>query len=290
VRNKPTFNDFFMGFLKLIRIQNLIIVALTQIFVRVLVIGPRSEWKLILSDPFLYLIVSSTLLIAAAGYIINDYFDVKIDIVNKPDRVIVGRYLKRRMAIGTHQVFNVLGVLCGLVVSYKVALVNVVSVSLLWLYSERFKRQLLIGNVVVSLLTALSLLILSVHYTDNRDLVLIYAVFAFFISLIREIIKDVEDRKGDAAHGCRTLPIVLGVKGTKKVLYGLLALFAAILLVWGQFFQNHLIALSFGLMTLPLAYLGVRLKSAHTRKDFSTLSTICKAIMLIGLLTMVFIR
>src|SRR5690606_19191379 len=163
----------------------------------------------------LYLIVLSTLLIAAAGYIINDYFDVKIDLVNKPKRVIVGRYLKRRMAIGTHQLLNVLGVIAGLLVSYKVALVNIFSVSPLWLDSERYKRQLLIGNVAVSLLTALSLMILTVHYPQNRKLIFIYAVFAFFISLIREIVKDIEDMKGDAFHGCRTLPIVVGIRRTK---------------------------------------------------------------------------
>lgn len=289
MRNKPTFNDFVLGFLRLIRVNNLIIVALTQILVRVLLIGPKSEWKQILSDPFLYLIVLSTLLIAAAGYIINDYFDVKIDIVNKPQKVIIGRYLKRRMAIGTHQVFNILGILCGLVVNYKVALVNILSVSLLWLYSERFKRQLLVGNLIVSLLTALSLLILSVHYTDNRMLVLAYAVFAFFISLIREIIKDIEDIKGDAAHGCRTLPIVVGVRGTKQVLYALIVLFAGILLVWGQVIENKAISISFTLLTLSLAYLISQLRKAQTRKDFASLSTVCKVIMLIGLLSMVLI-
>ncbi len=273
----------------MIRVQNLLIVALTQISARVLLIGPRESWRQILADPFLYLIILSTLFIAAAGYIINDYFDIKIDIVNKPKRVIIGRYLKRRMAIGTHQLFNILGVLCGLLVSYKVALVNVFSVSLLWLYSERYKRQLLIGNVAVSLLTALSLLILSVHYRDNSDLVIIYAVFAFFISLIREIVKDIEDIRGDSAHGCKTLPIVLGIRQTKRVLYVLIIVFAGILVVWGQLLGNTVLSWSFGLLTLPLAWLLIKLRLAHTRKDFGAVSTVCKLIMLVGLLTMVLI-
>src|SRR5690606_1532070 len=109
----------------MIRFQNLIIVALTHLLVRLMWIGAKSEWRRILHDADLYLILFSTLLIAAAGYIINDYFDVKIDIVNKPHRVIIGRYLKRRMAIGTHQLFSILGVAFGLLVSYKVALINI---------------------------------------------------------------------------------------------------------------------------------------------------------------------
>lgn len=289
MRTRPTFTDFLGGFLRLIRFQNLIIVALTQLLVRLMLIGPKSEWKTILHDADLYLILFSTLLIAAAGYIINDYFDVKIDIVNKPQRVIIGRYLKRRMAIGTHQLFSILGVAFGLLVSYKVALINIFSVSLLWLYSERYKRQLLIGNVAVSLLTSLSLIILSVHYPDHRNLVLIYAVFAFFISLIREIVKDIEDIKGDSAHGCKTLPIVIGIRSTKRVLYGLIVVFSLILLIWGQYLDNLVMAWSFSLLVIPMSYLFYQLKIAHKRTDFKKISTLCKIIMLLGLLTMLLI-
>jgi 4-hydroxybenzoate polyprenyltransferase len=286
VRAKPTFKDFFLGFLRLIRTPNLIIIALTQLFVRILLIGPREEWESILRDPHLYMIMLSTLLIAAAGYIINDYFDIKIDIVNKPQKVIIGRYLKRRMAIGTHQLLSILGVVCGLLVSYKVALVNVFSVSLLWFYSERYKRQALIGNIAVSLLTALSLLILSVHYPENRELVFIYSTFAFFISLIREIVKDIEDIRGDAVHGCKTLPILLGIRGTKRVLYILITSFAVILGLWGWQIGDNALSTSFILISIPLSFLLYKLRIAHTRKDFGTISTICKVIMLLGLLTM----
>lgn len=289
MRTTPTTSDFIWGFLRLVRYKNLIIVALTQLMVRLWLIGPKNEWSTILTDPDLYLIILSTLLIAAAGYIINDYFDIKIDIVNKPQRVIIGRYLKRRMAIGTHQLLNILGVLCGLLVSYKVALVNIFSVSLLWLYSERYKRQMLIGNVVVSLLTSLALIILSVHYQENRNLVFIYSVFAFFISLIREIVKDIEDIRGDSAHGCRTLPIVLGIRGTKQVLYGLILVFGVILLVWGQYLNNPFLAWAFGLLIVPLGYLTYKLRMAHKRADFKAISSLCKIIMLLGLLTMVWI-
>lgn len=289
MRTTPTTSDFIWGFLRLVRYKNLIIVALTQLMVRLWLVGPKNEWSTILTDPDLYLIILSTLLIAAAGYIINDYFDIKIDIVNKPQRVIIGRYLKRRMAIGTHQLLNILGVLCGLLVSYKVALVNIFSVSLLWLYSERYKRQMLIGNVVVSLLTSLALIILSMHYQENRNLVFIYSVFAFFISLIREIVKDIEDIRGDSAHGCRTLPIVLGIRGTKQVLYGLILVFGVILLVWGQYLNNPFLAWAFGLLIVPLGYLTYKLRIAHKRADFKAISSLCKIIMLLGLLTMVWI-
>ncbi|GAA4438354.1 geranylgeranylglycerol-phosphate geranylgeranyltransferase [Ravibacter arvi] len=289
MRSKPSKKDFLVGFLRLVRTQNLLIIALTQLAARIFLIGPREQWRQVLADPFLYLIILSTLFIAAAGYIINDYFDIKIDIVNKPRRVIIGRYLKRRMAIGTHQVFNVLGVLAGLIVSYKVAIINVFSVSLLWLYAERYKRQPLIGNVAVSSLTALSLLILSVHYPDNRTLVVIYSVFAFFISLIREIVKDIEDIRGDAAHGCRTLPIVLGIRGTKQVLYVLIVIFTIGLAIGAESLHNQALTWAFAGLVISFAWLFYMVRRAQTKKDFGRISTVCKVIMLIGLLTMAFI-
>lgn len=224
-RQPIPFSAFTFGFLRLIRVQNLLIVVLTQFLARLFLVGsgldssglsspgpefsPASTLRLLI-DPALWLLSLSTVCIAAAGYIINDYFDIKIDLVNKPQRVIIGRYLKRRLAMGVHQALNVLGCLIGLYLSKWVFLVDVLSVTLLWFYSAQFKRQPLVGNLVVSLLTALALVVLAVYYRQHTGMLLIYALFSFGISLIREIIKDMQDVRGDARFGCRTLPIVWG--------------------------------------------------------------------------------
>ena len=285
-RRRFTSRDYVVGFLRLIRVRNLLILVLTQYLTRILLIGPRQEWRTIVQDPALALVALSTALIAAAGYIINDYFDVKIDIVNKPERVVVGRYLKRRVAMGAHQVLNVLGVLIGLLVSRWVFLVNVLSVTTLWFYSTQFKRLPLVGNLVVALLTGLSLVVLTVHYPANRHLVLIYATFSFFISLIREIIKDLEDVRGDEAHGCRTLPIVWGLRRTKLFLYGLIAVFILSLFLMAHSLQNPLLGWLFVALLVPIGWLVYRLAKADTRRDFAQLSGLCKLIMLLGLTTM----
>ncbi|HEV7349082.1 geranylgeranylglycerol-phosphate geranylgeranyltransferase [Telluribacter sp.] len=285
-RQKLTLRHYLEGFLRLVRVRNLFIVALTQYLTRILLIGPRSDWYTILRDPALFLIVLSTVLIAAAGYIINDYFDVKIDIVNKPERVIVGRYLKRRVAMGAHQVLNILGVLLGLMVSRWVFLVNVLSVTLLWFYSAQFKRLPFIGNFVVSFLTALSLVVLTVYYPQNRHLVLIYATFSFFISMVREVIKDIEDVRGDEAHGCRTLPIVWGVRRTKYFLYGLIGLFVITLFLMADSLNNWVLGWLFVGLLVPVAWLVYSMVRADTRRDFAKLSSLCKLIMLLGLTTM----
>ena len=285
-RPKVTLRDFVAGSVRLVRMTNLVIVAITQYLTRILLIGPRHEWKQIIADPNMFFLSLSTVCIAAAGYIINDYFDVKIYIVNKPERVVVGRYLKRRWAMGAHQVLNVLGAALGLLVSPWVFLVNVFSITLLWFYSERFKRKAFIGNFIVSLLTGFSLLVLTVHYPENRHLVFIYAVFSFFISLIREVVKDMEDIKGDEAHGCRTLPIVWGIRRTKTFLYCVIFLFVVTLFFMGEVLDNKILIRLFLLLLLPIGFLVFKLTRSDTRKEFREISTLCKIIMLLGLMTM----
>ena len=286
-RQPIPFSAFTFGFLRLIRVQNLLIVVLTQFLARLFLVGPKSEGLRLLTDPTIWLLSLSTVCIAAAGYIINDYFDVKIDLINKPKRVVIGRYLKRRVAMGVHQVFNVLGCLIGLYLSRWIFLVDVLSVSLLWFYSVQFKRQPLIGNVVVSLLTALSFIVLAVYYRQNAQMLLIYALFSFGISLIREIIKDMQDIRGDARFGCRTLPIVWGLRRTKYLLYVLVATFVISLFFIAHSLHNARLTGIFGLLGLPLGWLTYRLVLADTRRDFGHLSNLCKLIMLLGVLSMI---
>lgn len=287
MRQPVTFQAFAVGFLRLIRVQNLLIVVMTQFLARITLVGPRHEWLRILTDPTIWLLSFSTVCIAAAGYIINDYFDVKIDLINKPERVVIGRYLKRRVAIGTHQILSVLGCLIGLYLSKWVFLLDVVSVSLLWFYSARLKREPFIGNVVIALLTAFSLLVLAVYYRQNADIILIYALFSFGISLVREVIKDMQDVRGDARFGCRTLPIVWGLRRTKYLLFVLIASFIMTLFLIANDLDNQKLSLIFLLLLAPITWLIYRLVYADKRSDFGYLSSLCKIIMLIGILSMI---
>lgn len=289
VRQLPL-SAFIYGFLRLVRVQNLLIVVLTQYVARVYLVGGSrlTVWTL-LTDVNQGLLSLSTVCIAAAGYIINDYFDIKIDIVNKPERVVIGRYLKRRVAIGAHQFLNVLGCLIGLYLSRWVFVLDVVSVSLLWFYSAYFKRQPFVGNLIVSFLTALSLLVLALYYRQHTNLILGYALFSFCLTLVREIIKDMEDVKGDARFGCRTLPIIWGLRRTKYLLYMLIASFITALFVIADSLGSARLGWIFMILLIPTAWLVYRLVLADTRRDFGYLSNLCKLIMLMGVISMAWV-
>jgi 4-hydroxybenzoate polyprenyltransferase len=269
--------------LKLTRFGNLIIIALSQYFTAGFLIGMHT-----LNDFKLFLLSISTVAIAAGGYIINDYYDVKIDYINKPDRVVIGKNITRRYAILLHIIISAFGVLVGFYLSWKIAGVNLGSVFLLWLYSNTLKRLPFVGNLTVAFLTGLSVYLVDLFYGTDNSLVFIYALFAFFMTLIREVIKDMEDLKGDNSFGCKTLPIIWGIRKTKILLYVILVIFSGAVIMLNQLyralpFKYHLIFLF-----VPLLWLLFRLIRADMKKDFTRLSIFCKVIMMLGILSMAF--
>jgi 4-hydroxybenzoate polyprenyltransferase len=274
-------STFFESLLKLTRFGNLVIIGFTQYFTAAFLIG-----RYTILDFRLLLLSISTILIAAAGYIVNDYYDVKIDYINKPERVVIGRSITRRFAILFHVMFSAIGILIGFYLSFTIAAVNVLSVFLLWLYSNNLKRQPFVGNLVVALLTGTSVYVVDMLYQTHSSLVVIYALFAVFMTLVREIIKDIEDLKGDNTFGCKTLPIIWGIRKSKMIIYVILAIFSGSVIVLNKLYDILPYQLYLLFLFVPLGWFVFRTYQADTRKDFSWLSTFCKVIMLVGILSM----
>lgn len=275
--------------IKLSRYNNLIIIFVTQYLCAIFLIGPSQNWQSIVLDFNLFAIVIGTISIAAAGYYINDYYDIKIDLVNKPKKVIVGTDLKRRPVLAAHTFMNIFGIAIGAWVSPWVGLVNLVSAFLLWLYSNQLKRMPVIGNLVVGLLTSASLLVLTIYFQKSYLLVFIYAYFAGFFTLVREIIKDVEDIEGDAAFGSDTLPIAVGIRKTKSFLLALLVLFSGSIMYFLMRIDLTFLYMYFGILAVPFLYFVYLLVKADTKNHFSFLSTYCKWLMIAGVVSMIFI-
>ncbi|MBI4645657.1 MAG: UbiA family prenyltransferase [Bacteroidia bacterium] len=157
--------------LKLIRVQNLLIIALLQYIIRWFVIYPvLSEigFELQFSEFDFFLLVFSTICITAAGYAINDYFDRKADYINRPDSVVVGKHIHQRFAMILHIVLNIIGILLGIYVSYKINLIEIAVIypivtGLLWFYSTTYKNHFLTGNIIVALLASLVPLLVVIY-------------------------------------------------------------------------------------------------------------------------------
>lgn len=275
---------------KLVRWPNLAIMLLCLALVRAALLLPGQPVATALLAPRFGLLVLAALLVAAAGYIINDYYDVKIDAINRPDRLVVGHALTRRRAMLAHVLLSTLGVLLAAWLSPLLGAVTLGAALLLWGYSARFKKVALVGNLSIATLTAALVLLPELQLQTGRYAVWPYALAAFLLTLVREIVKDVEDMRGDAQHGCRTLPLVLGVARTKWVAglfllsLVLLAGAAALRLLAAGHWPLALWLLA--LVLLPLAQLARLLARADRQRHFHNLSSWCKGIMLAGVLSM----
>jgi 4-hydroxybenzoate polyprenyltransferase len=259
------------------------------------------------------LLVLATVCIAAGGYIINNIFDVETDTENKPENVIVGKFISETKAYNLYIGFTVIGVAIGFYLSNVIgkpsfASIFIVIAATLYFYATSLKQSLLIGNFIVALLLSLSVIIIGIFdlfpitNEENRPvmgllfgILLDYAIFAFIINFIREIVKDLQDFNGDLNQGMNTLPIAFGVKRTAKLVFGLsfIPIICIIYYINRNLFATGLLfATLYGLVfTLaPLLYFIVKIWSAKTTQDFHHLSTVLKWILFFGILSIVVIN
>jgi 4-hydroxybenzoate polyprenyltransferase len=314
-------------FLDLIRWRNLMMVILTMVLMRYAIIAPiigklsvvlnsGKEAYMQLQLPLFdfVLLVLATVLITAGGYVINDYFDIKADLINR-GKVIVGTRIPRRKAIMWHSILNVTGVIAGFYISWKAgytmmgALFLIVS-GLLYFYSASYKRQFLIGNIIVALLTAMVPMLVALYewpalyrfYARNAvtppdiDFILYwvgaFAIFAFLTTLAREIIKDIEDFEGDHEYGRNTVPVVAGIVPAKIISISIVTVVIALIYIVWHFYVNDRITLIYTSLTIvvPLIYVIFQVSLGKSREDLHSASRFMKIAMLSGILYSVVVK
>lgn len=297
-------------FLKLIRIQNLLFIVFIQYAMRFFIVKPILEnynLSVLFSDFHFLLLVLTTVLLAAAGYIINDYFDYELD-KKAGKKIVIGNGISKKKAINIYTAFVLIALAIGFFISfkmgiYKLGFIYVIVAGLLWFYSTSFKKMFLVGNVIVALVSALVPFIVALYeiplqYSINKEILVSrgqnlnemivwlagFAGFAFLLTLLREIIKDSEDMEGDMAFNANTLSIILGEKNTKLVvsLLALITIGGAIFLL--IIFLNDIASILYisVLIILPLFFLIVKNFKAKTSENFHFLSTFTKLIMIAG--------
>ena len=290
-----------IDFFRLIRFKNLLIIAISQYLIRYAIIIPMTDSKS-LSDLQFFFLVLSTIFIAAAGYIINDYFDTKVDRLNNR-KLIIDHTIKRREAILLHFVFSGIGIFLGFFLGWRVDIINLGFINLfcscaLWFYSTHFKRAYLSGNLLISLLTALSILIIPLYEiipnpnTNGENafyVICSYAIFAFITTFIREIIKDFEDASGDKKMGYNTFAII-SEKTAKKVVQSLSLILITVIGVVAYHQLKYPAYLAAGyvilLVEIPFIYFFIKLIGFNDKKGYHHLSQTIKLIMLTGILSM----
>ncbi len=296
-----------MKFLQLIRYKNLLLLALMQLIIR---FGYLEQIHIPLSLFYWQyaLLILATVLIAAGGYVINDIFDQETDQHNKPNKVIIGTFISETTAYSIYAALTIAGVACGFVLSNSIshpnfAILFVLIATLLYIYASTIKQIAVIGNILIAALLAFSVIIIGIFdifpntFESNQQqmalafsILLDYAKFAFFINLVREMIKDIEDIEGDKIQEMKTLPIIIGTIKTTKIAFILLLVPTLYLFYYlNQYlFSNNLYYGIFYLMILviaPIILCLIRIWNAKEKKDFRQISILLKWIIFFGILS-----
>lgn len=296
-------NLFFLGALIYVMEKWVVVPILDDV-----AFGEQLPWYIVL------LIAVATILIAAGGYVINDYFDIKIDRINRPDQLIVSQHISKESAMRLSIILSGMGMACGLVVAWllrssTIGILFAIIPGLLWFYSSSYKRLLIVGNVTIALLSALSPMMVAIanvaqlqlkyssilpYTTLEHDIyawVGGFSLFAFLLTWIREIVKDLQDQMGDRELECHSMPIVWGNTVTKIVVTALIVLTTA-LIVWLWYsvlpfdrtwssFSTRYIALG---ILIPLWGALWLLWAAKIPSDYRTCQQVIKLTMFLGML------
>jgi len=295
-----------VAFFNLVRWKNLLLIVYIQLLLKFVLFSSFNIVSNLSLIQFILLLVS-LLCITAAGYIINDIFDLKSDLLNKPEKVIVSKYFSKEKSQQLYKWINSIGIITGIGLALNlnkpsISLVFIGPSLLLNLYSKKLKSLPIIGNIVVSLLISFCILILfildintSIKSYDQRiviSIIFMLSFFAFFINLIREIIKDIEDVNGDYKLNMKTLPILIGRNRTKIIVLFLtifpIGLLSYIILKYSTTYNAVTFYLLF-FSLLPMLFTVLKIKSAKSIKNYKTISTYLKIIMLLGITTLLVI-
>lgn len=301
-----------MKYLKLIRYQNLLMLAFMQLIFRYGFLKLQNV-SLALADWQFALLVLATCCIAGGGYIINNIFDVETDRLNTPEKVLIGKSISEAQGYNLYIGFTIIGVALGFYLSKVIekpsfASTFIIIAITLYFYASSLKQSLLIGNILVALMLSFSVIIIGlfdlfpVTNTENRpvmgllfSILLDYAIFAFVINFIREIVKDLEDVEGDRLQGMNTLPIAFGTTKTAKLVFGLSFIPLVLIVNYinaNLFAYNLLFATLYSIVFIlaPLIYFTIKIWSAANKKDFHHLSTVLKSILFFGILSILVIN
>lgn len=292
-------------FFQLIRWENLVLIALMQFLIKYYFFAPFNNYNSLSYSSF-SLLVCATIIITASGYIINDIIDIKVDLINKPKRILIQKHFTAANAKKMYFTLTFIGLMSGIglsiIIEKPIYIVFFISIILLlFIYSKFLKGKLLVGNILVSLLLSFSILILLIFdfiqpenylkwssYLIIHKIVIVYAFCAFLLNLTREIIKDVEDVNGDYNQNLNTYPIVYGRERAKKLALSISVITVLFLLfvIFNQFNINSLALIYLLVFVLiPLLYFSIKLYDSKTKYEYSHLSKVLKIIILTGILS-----
>lgn len=219
-KQKLLFLKFFSLF-SVVRGYNILIIVIAQYLTSIYILAPELPVREVLFDVNLLMLVLASSTAIAGGYIINSFYDSEKDLINRPRKTMLDRLVSQRTKLSTYFVLNFLSVVFASYVSFKSVVFFSIYIFMLWFYSHKLKKYPFIGNMVAAVLAVVPFFAIFVHYANFDIVIFVHATFLFLLISMRELVKDLENLKGDITHGYNTIPVVYGEKTSKHMLTAL---------------------------------------------------------------------
>jgi len=287
--NSKTILKKFFSLFSVIRGYNVLILIIAQYLAATFIFSSQDSLKAILFDLHLHFIVFATLCVVSGGYIINNFYDIKIDKINRPFKTGIDNYVKQSTRLRLYFFLNFLGVVISFLVSWKAALFFSVYIFGIWFYSHKLKRYPFLGLLSATVLTILPFFAILVYFANFSKIIFVHAIFLFLVIMVRELIKDLQNIKGAIVNDYKTFAVVYGVKKTKQLsIFLLICTFFPIVILFSYPSLSYM-RYYFYFAFIMLLFVAFYLWKSTTKEEYRLLHNILKLLLLIGVFCLVFI-
>ena len=208
----------FFSLFSVVRGYNILIIVIAQYLTSIYILAPELPVRKILFDVNLLMLVLASSSAIASGYIINSFYDSEKDLINRPRKTMLDKLVSQRTKLSAYFVLNFLSVVFASYVSFKAVLFFSIYIFMLWFYSHKLKKYPFVGNITAAILAVVPFFAIFVHYGNFDIVIFVQSTFLFLLISMRELVKDLENIKGDLTHGYNTIPVVYGEKTSKRML------------------------------------------------------------------------
>ena len=279
----------FFSFLSVIRGYNILVLIVAQYLAAIFIFSPSKTLRNTLFDLHLLYIILATICVVASGYLINDFYDAKLDRINRPLKARIDNYVRQSTKLKLYFILNFMGVVFGFLISVRAALFFAIYIFAIWCYSHKLKKYPLLGVLSATMLTILPFFAVFVYFKNFSSIIFMHASFLFLVIMIRELLKDLQSMKGAVIHNYDTFPIVYGEKKTKLVCLFLLTLTVFPIVILFSFPALSYMRYYFYIAFIVFFFLGIYLWKSSELKHYRMMHNVLKILLLIGVFSIIFI-
>ena len=279
----------FFSLLSVIRGYNILILIFAQYLAAIFIFSPKKSARSTVLDIDLFFIVLASVCVVASGYIINNFYDAKLDRINRPLKSGLDSYVKQSTKLSLYFILNFIGFIFGYLISWKAAMFFGVYIFGIWFYSHKLKRYPFTGLIAATVLTILPFFAIFVYYKNFSKIIFVHAVFLFLVIMVRELIKDLQNMKGALVNDYETFPVVYGEVITKKLCVFLLFLTLVPIVILFNYPAISYMKYYFYFALVVLVFIGIYMWNSTNTKQYRMLHNVLKVLLLIGVFSLIFI-